>query len=120
MAIDRYRADEAILSAREALWRYQARGGSYAEVSANGQAGSTLNSAFRFVGLNAWGEYYSDVVFDPFSSTGYFDQALSGAANPFANEESRGIGSEENGVDATSLSALVQGLMLDPLAVASR
>ena len=79
IAIDDYDSDRAIESAQETLKRARARGGDYASVSANRDAGSLLNEAFRLQGLDAWGRYYGDVMFDPFSGGGYVDQALAGS-----------------------------------------
>ena len=70
IAIDDYDSDRAIESAQETLKRARARGGDYASISANRDAGSLLNEAFRLQGLDAWGRYYGDVVFDPFSGAG--------------------------------------------------
>ena len=67
--------------AQETLKRARARGGDYAALSANRDAGSLLNEAFRLQGLDAWGRYYGDVAFDPFSAAGYIDQALAGSVD---------------------------------------
>ncbi|MBL8583427.1 MAG: FecR domain-containing protein, partial [Rhizobiaceae bacterium] len=74
LAIDAYEADLAIASAQEALRRTRARGGDFSALSANRDTGSTLNNAFRMLSLDAWGRYYGDAVFDPFTASGYFDQ----------------------------------------------
>ena len=83
IAIDDYDSDRAIESAQETLKRARARGGDYASLSANRDAGSLLNEAFRLQGLDAWGRYYGDVTFDPFSGGGYVDQALAGSVDSF-------------------------------------
>lgn len=118
-AIDDYKSDTAIRQAQEFLKRGRAQGGDFGTISANRDAGSVLNDAFRFQGLDAWGQYYGDVVFDPFQSTGYFDQAIRGTVNPFVT----GAGLGANAIDAisspTSSSSLIQGLLLDPQALAS-
>lgn len=120
LAIDEYEADKAITYAQEALRRTRARGSDYAALSANKDAGSTLNDAFRLQGLDAWGRYYAQAVFDPFAGAGYVDQALAGSVNPFANNLRFGDVPTEPGTNTTSFSSLFQGLMLDPQMLASR
>ena len=68
--IDDYDPDGALENAQEFLRRSKARGGHYGSLGANQDAGSTLNNAFRLRGLNAWGRYYGDAVFDPFAGSG--------------------------------------------------
>lgn len=120
VAIDEYEADKAIASAQEALNRTRARGGDYAALSANRDTGSTLNDAFRLLNLNAWGRYYGDAVFDPFTGSGYVDQALAGSLNPFVNNLRFGDLPTEPGTNTTSFSSFFQGLMLDPQMLAGR
>lgn len=86
VAIDAYDADAAIRYAQEVMRRTRAHGGDTAALSANQEAGSTLNNAFRLQGLDAWGQYYGDAVFDPFSGAGYFDQAVRGSVNPCSTD----------------------------------
>ena len=118
-AIDHYQSDAAIRHAQDFLARGKARGGDFSGVSANRDAGSILNDAFRFQGLDAWGQYYGDTVFDPFQSSAYFDQSIRGTINPFVN----GAGFGANPIDVipgpTAFSSLLQGLLLDPHAIAS-
>ncbi|OJF89696.1 TonB-dependent receptor [Rhizobium sp. 58] len=120
LAIDEYDADAAIRNAQEVLRRTRARGGDYAPLGANQQGGSTLNDAFRLQGLNAWGQYYGDVVFDPFTGSSFIDQAVRGTVDPFFNAP----GYEGNAlVDATSggaFSSFLQGLLVEPHMLASR
>ncbi|MFP5078442.1 FecR domain-containing protein [Rhizobium sp. YIM 134829] len=118
-AIDDYQSDEAIRQAQEFLKRGKARGGDFGAVSANRDAGSVLNDAFRFQGLDAWGQYYGDVVFDPFQSTAYFDQAIRGTVNPFVTGAGLGVNAVDVVSSPTSTSSLIQGLLLDPQALAS-
>jgi tetratricopeptide (TPR) repeat protein len=120
IAIDEYEADKAVAYAQEALRRTRARGGDYAALSANRDTGSTLNDAFRLQGLNAWGRYYGDAVFDPFGGAGYVDQALAGSVNPFVNNLRFGDIPTEPGSNTTSFSSFFQGLMLDPQMLAGR
>ncbi|WP_436000227.1 FecR domain-containing protein [Rhizobium sp. LjRoot30] len=114
IAIDDYDAEGAIRYAQEFLRRARARGGDYGALSANQDAGSTLNNAFRLQGLNAWGQYYGDVVFDPFAGSSYIDQTLRGSPNPYSNR----FGYEDNTAaysdNSASFSSFMQGLMLDP------
>lgn len=120
IAIDDYRAGDAIRGAQEFLARGRARGGDFASLQANQSAGSTLNNAFRLQGLNAWGQYYGEAVFQPFSSSGYIDQAVGGSVNPYANALTPGTSAIEPTGNAGSFSAFFQGLLLDPLPLASR
>jgi tetratricopeptide (TPR) repeat protein len=120
VAIDDYDADAAIASAQEMLKRSRARGGDYAPLSANKDAGSTLNSAFRLQGLDAWGRYYGDAVFDPFNGAGYVDQAVAGSANPFFHGFDFGGVPVDPGINGAGFSSLFQGLMLDPAMLSGR
>ncbi|MET0575788.1 MAG: FecR domain-containing protein [Mesorhizobium sp.] len=120
IAIDDYDSDRAIESAQEALRRSRARGGEYAPLSANRSAGSTLNDAFRLQGLDAWGRFYGDAVFDPFGAAGYVDQAIAGSADPFVNELNYSQAQIDSGANASGFSSFFQGLMLDPQMVSGR
>lgn len=119
LAVDQYRADEAIESAREALRRRQARGGDYATIDANRQNGSFVGSALRFLELDEWGRYYGDRVADAFEPSTYFDQAIVNRADPFATAISQAPPDDFADGGPTAFSSLVQGLLLSPLAVAS-
>jgi tetratricopeptide (TPR) repeat protein len=114
IAIDNYDSDAAIAHAQEALRRARARGGSYASLSANRDAGSLLNSAFRLQGLDAWGRFYGDVVFDPFSGATLLDQAVSGSPDPFVTALDPGSDPVSPTSTARSFSSIFQGLMLAP------
>jgi len=120
VAIDDYDSEGAIRNAQEYVRRAKARGGQYSSLGANQQAGSALNSAFRFQGLNAWGEYYSDAVFDPFSGAAYIDQAIRGSANPFANSYFYGADIINNVPNGQGFSSILQGLLLEPTLISSR
>jgi tetratricopeptide (TPR) repeat protein len=120
IAIDDYDSDRAIESAQETLRRARARGGNFASLSANRDAGSLLNEAFRLQGLDAWGRYYGDVTFDPFAATGYIDQALAGSADSFAIDLGHGSLLTDPESNNSSFSAFFQGLMLDPLMLSGR
>ncbi|WP_181702138.1 tetratricopeptide repeat protein [Chthonobacter albigriseus] len=119
IAIDQYRSDEAIESARHALELQRLRGGVYASVGASRETGSTVANAFRFAGLDAWGRAYSDIAFDPFVSTGYIDQAISGTPNPFFTAGSYGQENPDYVDSPQSFSSLFQGLLLDPLSISA-
>ncbi|KSV85805.1 TonB-denpendent receptor [Sinorhizobium fredii USDA 205] len=120
IAIDAYDADAAIRNAQEAMRRTRARGGDTAALGANQEAGSTLNDAFRLQGLDAWGQYYGDAVFDPFTGASYVDQAVRGSVNPFFNNYDFAANAITNTVNTTSFSALIQGLLIEPHMLASR
>ncbi|WFU50382.1 FecR domain-containing protein [Sinorhizobium terangae] len=117
IALDEFRADDAILEAREALRRRQARGGFYSGYDANRQASSFLGVTLENLGLNEWGQYYADRSYDPFKSTSYIDQAASGRFTPFVGEPLSGLDRFPFGSSSPSLE--MQGLLFDPLAVAS-
>ncbi|KQV44491.1 MULTISPECIES: FecR domain-containing protein [unclassified Rhizobium] len=120
IAIDEYDADTAIRNAQEIMRLTRARGGDYAALGANQTAGSTLNDAFRLQGLDAWGQYYGDAVFDPFTATSYFDQAVRGSISPFLNTYSTALAPWSPIGNQDSYSAYIQGLMLGPHMLASR
>ncbi|MDQ6434274.1 tetratricopeptide repeat protein [Mesorhizobium sp. LHD-90] len=120
IAIDEYDSDRAIRSAQEALRRARARGGDYSALSASLSEGSTLNDAFRFQGLDAWGRYYGDAVFDPFTASAYIDQAVAGSAAPFVNSLNYGFESIDPRSNGSSFSSYFQGLMLDPMMISNR
>lgn len=120
VAIDDYDSEGAIRNAQEFLRRAKARGGHFGSLSANQDAGSTLNNAFRLQGLNAWGEYYGDAVFDPFAGSGYIDQTVRGSVNPFANSYAHGGNVITNGQNSLSYSSFIQGLLLDPHMLSGR
>ncbi|MBX5131502.1 TonB-dependent receptor [Rhizobium lentis] len=119
--IDDYDADGAIRNAQEFLRRSRARGGDYSALGANASAGSTLNDAFRLQGLDAWGRYYGDAVFDPFKGSGYIDQSIKGSIFPFVNATSF---SDDNIIqnrgNASSYSSFIQGLLLSPHMLSGR
>jgi Flp pilus assembly protein TadD len=119
IAIDQYDSDKAIRAAQDALRRARARGGDYAALNASLSEGSTLNDAFRLQGLDAWGRYYGDAVFDPFTASGYTDQALAGSAAPFVKSNDFGTVQAEPFQNQAAFSSFFQGLMLDPLMLAS-
>ncbi|WP_438751005.1 FecR domain-containing protein [Pararhizobium sp. O133] len=120
IAIDEYDADTAIKYAQEIMRLTRARGGDYASLGANQTAGSTLNDAFRLQGLDAWGQYYGDAVFDPFTATSYFDQAVRGSISPFLNSYSTALAPWSPLGNQDSYSAYIQGLLLGPHMLASR
>ena len=119
IAIDQYRADEAVLAAREAVRRFRQRGGDFAGLAVNKQAGSYPADAYRSLNLNEWARYYGDRVFDSFTASSYFDQA---AAQRPAILTTRPTISSVQGEDAdlTAFNLTVQGLFFDPLAVSGR
>lgn len=126
VALQDFAADDAILNAREALNRYRARGGEYVNLSENRETGSLVSQAFRFLDLEGWGRYYADRVFDSFTPSSYFDQAINQTPGPFLirnadgsyNAQEAESGSEQ-GESFETLSSFLQGVALDPLSVAS-
>lgn len=119
IAIDDYDADTAIRNAQDFLRRSRAAGGESAAIGANQDAGSTLNSAFRLQGMNAWGRYYGDRTFDPFNGGGYIDQMIHGQANPYANSYIYGQGAADIADSSDGFSSRIQGLLLDPHMIAA-
>ncbi|MBZ7926691.1 FecR domain-containing protein [Ensifer adhaerens] len=120
IAIDEYDSDAAIRYAQELMRRTRARGGESAPLGANQDAGSTLNDAFRLQGLNAWGQYYGDAVFDPFTGSSYVDQAIRGSVNPLFNDYDFDGSPVVNTANPQSFSAFFQGLLIEPHMLASR
>lgn len=120
IAINDYDSDAAIHSAQELLKRTRARGGDFASLSANHDEGSTLNDAYRLQGLDAWGRYYGEAVFDPFSAAGYIDRTVAGSPDPFANALNFGSNTPEPSVAASGFSSFFQGLMLNPAMISGR
>ncbi|WP_274630319.1 tetratricopeptide repeat protein [Arvimicrobium flavum] len=120
IAINDYDSDRAIRSAQEALKRSRARGGDYASVSASRDQGSTLNEAYRLQGLDAWGRYYGDVVFDPFSASALVDQSVAGSPSSFMLDGTFGNQMGEPVSTNQSYGPFLMGLMLDPQMLAGR
>jgi tetratricopeptide (TPR) repeat protein len=118
-ALDLYLADEAILAAREALRRSRARGGDYAGISVSQQSGSYPVEAYRFISLHDWARFYADRTLDPFQAQGYFDQAIVSRPGLFPTEPTLDA-AEGTEVNGAALNLSVQGLLLDPLAIAGR
>jgi tetratricopeptide (TPR) repeat protein len=118
IALHRYEAGTAIESANEALKRFQARGGVYSNLSENRETGSIVSQSFRFLQLEGWGRYYGDRVFDSFTPSSYFDQALNQTPGPFFVRNEDGNFNADNGEDFDQLSSFLQGVALDPLSVA--
>jgi tetratricopeptide (TPR) repeat protein len=118
-ALDLYLADEAILAAREALKRYRDRGGDYAGISVSKQTGSYPVQAYRFINLHDWARFYADRTFDPFEAQGYFDQAIVSRPGLFPTEPTLDS-AEGTELNSAALNLSIQGLLLDPLAVAGR
>ncbi len=114
IAIDEYDSDGAIAAAQEYLRRLRAIGPDYADISYGHDVGSTLNNAFRLQGLNAWGQYYGDITFDPFTGTSYVDQTLHGSVNPFWNNYLYGGDGIEPSQNGSTFSSFMQGLLYDP------
>ncbi|MCV3735946.1 FecR domain-containing protein [Rhizobium sp. TRM96647] len=114
IAMDEYDSDGAIAAAQEYMRRLRAIGADHAAISFNHDAGSTLNNAFRLQGLNAWGQYYGDITFDPFTGSSYVDQTLRGSVNPFLNNYLYGGDGIEPSQNKSTFSSFMQGLLYDP------
>lgn len=119
IALNRFSADAAIAGATEALERFQARGGVYTNLSENRAAGSLVSQAFRFLELEGWGRYFADRVFDSFTPSSYFDQALNQTPGPFFIRDAEGRFNPLSSADLDRTSSFLQGLSLDPLGVAN-
>jgi tetratricopeptide (TPR) repeat protein len=119
LSLDQYLMDDAIRFARESVRRTRARGGDFTSVAASDDFGSTLGGIYRTAGLEAWGRYWGDRTFDPFQGASYFDQNLNGSVRPYYSAPGAVAIGEPNTGDDASYSGYVQGLMLDPLAIAS-
>ena len=119
VALHSFDGDAAIVNAREALKRYRARGGEYFNLSENRETGSLVSQAFRFLDLEGWGRYYADRVFDSFTPSSYFDQALNQTPGPFLIRNFDGSFNAQQSQDLDTTSSFLQGLALDPLGVAS-
>ncbi|MBP0616345.1 FecR domain-containing protein [Jiella mangrovi] len=118
LAIDQYQADQAIDYARESVKRIRARGGDYESIHATRESGSVLSSAYGFLSLDAWGSYWSEIVFDPFDSAGYFDRALTGTAAPFYLERGDELATPNPTADARGFSLLTKGILSDAMSLA--
>ncbi|GGE04159.1 TonB-dependent receptor [Aureimonas endophytica] len=118
LALDQYEADDAIRFAQDSIERTRTRGGDYTPIESTRDAGTTLGAAYRFLSLDAWARYYGDRVFDPFSASSYFDQALSGGLVPFFTSPSP-VGPDPVPDGASGFASAIQGFLLDPLSLAS-
>lgn len=119
IALHDFAADDAIRNAREALDRYRGRGGEYVNLSENRETGSLVSQAFRFLDLEGWGRYYADRVFDSFTPSSYFDQAINQTPGPFLIRNTDGSYNAQQAENFDALSSFLQGVALDPLSVAS-
>lgn len=119
IAVDQMQADAAITYAREAVRRYRNRGGYFSALATTRSGGSYLGQAYRLLNLDEWARYYTDRVADSFTATGYFDQAVSRREQPFFTRPTVEQLLGSNGGEVAGSLAL-QGLLLDPLAVAGR
>ncbi|GGE41441.1 TonB-dependent receptor [Agaricicola taiwanensis] len=118
IAVDQLQADAAITHAREAVRRYRNRGGYFAALASTRSGGSYLGQAYRLLGLEDWGRFYTDRVFDPFSGTGYFDQSAAYRPNIFFSRPT--LDQIQGEVSDAAGSLVLQGLFFDPLAVSGR
>lgn len=119
IALDAYQADEAVRAARESVRRFRLRGGDYAGLAVNRQAGSYPAQAYRFLDLDEWARFYGDRVFDPFTASSYFDQAAARRQSLLVNRPTAATAFDAE-ADLTAYTLTIQGLFFDPLAVSSR
>jgi Tfp pilus assembly protein PilF len=112
IALDRAEIDDAIINARKAFERYRARGGIYNPFAATQSAGSYMTSAFDTLSLTDWSRLYGDLLFSPFDAGSQFYQVTAARAPVAINQQRIEF--------STSQPALIQGLLLEPLAVAAR
>ncbi len=119
IALDEYRADDAIESARRATQLYAARPGGLSSVTGTRAGGSFLADSYRFLGLDAWGRYQGDRLFDPFDATSYFDQAVVTEPHVFRFPGNPLDQTFSDGGSSSAVSSIVQGLAIDPLAASS-
>ena len=97
---DQANADQAILSARQAMALSQKLGGmGFANVASSRGGKSSLGAAFAGLGLGSWADYYNELSFDPYATDNYFFRAAMGR-------------------DETS--SLFTGLLLEPLSSSER
>jgi tetratricopeptide (TPR) repeat protein len=100
IAADRAYADQAIEYARKAIKRYRKLGGVGVTGLAASRGGNTnLGAAFLNLGLNNWGDNYSELSYDPYAAESHTFRAVQGKGGT---------------------SSLYQALLLDPLAASSR
>jgi len=118
VAIDQFRADEAIESAREALRRRQKRGGYYSGYDVHRQASSVLGDALENIGLAEWGKYHKARAYDPFLAASYDDEQAAGQFNPFVTTPPTGL--NRFGAGSIFLPTNIQSFLLDPMGVASQ
>lgn len=119
VALDRRDVDTAITAAREAQRRSVALGGDFVNLSQNSDSGGYIASSFRTLGLNEWGRFYGDRLFEPFDATGYFDRVAAGTADPFLITQTNDEIDSQHSSAGDLFSNLLQGLAIEPLAVAS-
>ncbi|WP_421581031.1 TonB-dependent receptor domain-containing protein [Shinella sp. M31] len=118
VAIDQFRADEAIESAREALRRRQARGGYYSGYDVHRQASSVLGDALENIGLAEWGKYHKARAYDPFLGASYDDEQAAGQVYPFVSTPPSGL--DRYSLGSVRLPTNIQNFLLDPMSVAAQ
>ncbi|MCR6500722.1 TonB-dependent receptor [Shinella sp. CPCC 101442] len=118
VAIDQFRADDAIRDAREGLRRRQARGGFYSGYDVHRQASSVLGDALENLGLDEWGKYHKARAYDPFLAASYDDEQSAGQLSPFVVTPPSGL--YRYGSGSIFLPTNIQNFLLDPLGVASQ
>ena len=117
LARDDFRADEAVIAAREAVRRSLARGGDYETFETSRNNGTPVNSAMRFVGLNDWGRFYGDRVFDPFRGESYYDLGTASRSS-IVSATSGGVADQEASGGGPAEAAFFQAMLLNPLSAA--
>ncbi len=110
IALDHARADEAIAAAQEAARLYRGQNAGRRIVAADRETGSSLAAAFSAIGLDGWARFTADRTYDPLSAASLFGEAT-------LSRQTLGRGGPS--ADGGDM-ALVQGLILDPLAASYR
>lgn len=117
IAIDEFKADEAVVQAREALRRRQERGGHYTGYDVNRQASSFLGLALQNLGMDEWGHYYSSRAYDPFKASTYNDESNKGRADPMINPGISGL--DRFYLNGVGEGSGLQATLMDPMFIAS-
>ncbi len=112
VALDDARADDAIRQARIADDLRRGGRRAAAPISSDRRRGTTLSDAYGTIALDDWAREAADRSFDPLNAGSHFTEAL--LVRPDA------LDATVDATDEALPSALVQGLLLEPLAAASR
>ncbi len=111
IAVDEARADDAIRFAREAARLYRLGASGLDRLASDRAGGSALVQAFDSLSLAGWARDVADRTFDPLAADSLASEGI--VLRPFLGEE---------GPQASPLgsNALIQALLVDPLAASAR